>query len=358
MRRSSMRYEYSSKPRECPACGSGPVADILWGMPEMSPRLEEDLAAGRVILGGCCVSGDDPIWACASCKIEIYATRSPVASVLSWNVGQAGKPRGDVSVLNPFEHGQPPIDIVTLQEVPAQASSQFLERLDEMGLTNATYSRLPADGGMSYGSIIASRWPLEPQGRSAGVSALSYPQMVAHASVALFEKAVHVITLHAPNGSGYGWTKIRTLRAVQALVESIRGEPCILTGDFNEPQFDLQDGRIVTWGQERDGPHDRYECWKKWTFDGESGTGAEWDTAVRWFFENGHEHGLRLALWDACGPGTMVETHTNRHRPRWFDHAFVSRDFRVESCRSLREPEFREVSDHSPQLVELTADRR
>lgn len=66
------RYERSRRPRTCPSCGSGRVGTILWGMPAFSEQLEADIAAGRVIIGGCCVSDDDPTWACADCGTGIY----------------------------------------------------------------------------------------------------------------------------------------------------------------------------------------------------------------------------------------------------------------------------------------------
>jgi hypothetical protein len=67
-----MRYEYSRKPRKCPACRSPNVADILYGLIALSPKLEKDLSAGRIILGGCCVTGDDPKWQCTECQTVIY----------------------------------------------------------------------------------------------------------------------------------------------------------------------------------------------------------------------------------------------------------------------------------------------
>jgi ribosomal protein L37AE/L43A len=66
------RYEAKRKPRRCPACGSARVARILWGMPAYSEQLEQELAEGKIVLGGCCVSGDDPAWACADCDASIY----------------------------------------------------------------------------------------------------------------------------------------------------------------------------------------------------------------------------------------------------------------------------------------------
>ena len=42
-------------------------------MPGYDEQMQQDLEAGRVVLGGCCVSGGDPPWACASCNALISA---------------------------------------------------------------------------------------------------------------------------------------------------------------------------------------------------------------------------------------------------------------------------------------------
>lgn len=68
------RFESPRKPRKCPACGSNRIASILYGYPMFSEELEKKLAAGSVTLGGCIITGDDPVWECADCKTPIYRT--------------------------------------------------------------------------------------------------------------------------------------------------------------------------------------------------------------------------------------------------------------------------------------------
>lgn len=58
----------SPKP-PCPSCRSKVNAvPIVFGMPE--EELEEQARRGEVVLGGCCVTDDDPRWFCKSCKRE------------------------------------------------------------------------------------------------------------------------------------------------------------------------------------------------------------------------------------------------------------------------------------------------
>lgn len=56
--------------QRCPACGSAEVAGVLYGLPRFTAELTADLDAGRMVLGGCCVCDDDPVWACRACKRE------------------------------------------------------------------------------------------------------------------------------------------------------------------------------------------------------------------------------------------------------------------------------------------------
>lgn len=57
----------TSKPDKCPECGSGRVASILYGLPMFDEELKRQIDAGEIILGGCCVRGDDPLWECMKC---------------------------------------------------------------------------------------------------------------------------------------------------------------------------------------------------------------------------------------------------------------------------------------------------
>ena len=108
-------------------------------------------------------------------------------------------------------------------------------------------------------------------------------RVTVQASVSANGRPFLVISVHIPNGSGYGWKKIDTFKALKEVVLEAKDKPCVVTGDFNEPQFiPLQDGgRIVTWGQEWKGREGRYECWKKWSFHRRTGKGEEWHAAVR-----------------------------------------------------------------------------
>ena len=57
----------AERPSECPSCRSTRVARIQYGLPHFTRELEEELASGKVVLGGCVVFGDDPSWQCLAC---------------------------------------------------------------------------------------------------------------------------------------------------------------------------------------------------------------------------------------------------------------------------------------------------
>ena len=57
-----------TSPVKCPNCGSTNIAEILWGLPAFTEKLKERLDEGKVVLGGCCISDDDPKYECNECK--------------------------------------------------------------------------------------------------------------------------------------------------------------------------------------------------------------------------------------------------------------------------------------------------
>ncbi len=61
---------FARKPRKCPACGGERIVPIIYGEP-MECLMKEEVE-GKVILGGCCITGNDPEWGCVDCGIDLY----------------------------------------------------------------------------------------------------------------------------------------------------------------------------------------------------------------------------------------------------------------------------------------------
>ncbi|MCJ7448228.1 MAG: hypothetical protein MUO72_11075 [Bacteroidales bacterium] len=65
-----MRYSSYKKLDKCPKCGSSKVVKIVYGEPSYEDSLEAE--AGKIILGGCVITGNDPHWGCIDCKVKIF----------------------------------------------------------------------------------------------------------------------------------------------------------------------------------------------------------------------------------------------------------------------------------------------
>ena len=56
---------------ECPECKSDEVADILFGLPDFTEELSNQLSAGHVVLGGCMILEEfQPDFHCNNCEYQ------------------------------------------------------------------------------------------------------------------------------------------------------------------------------------------------------------------------------------------------------------------------------------------------
>lgn len=62
-----------TRPDDCPACGSGRVVDILYGLP--ADQSFREAADGKIVLGGCLRHGFAPKWQCVDCGTPIYCSQ-------------------------------------------------------------------------------------------------------------------------------------------------------------------------------------------------------------------------------------------------------------------------------------------
>ncbi len=74
------------KPRHCMDC-NGEIVEIVYGLPSM--ELVDQANSGKVILGGCCISGVSPEWGCLKCKAE-YISAPETLLTLCRNYGKRG----------------------------------------------------------------------------------------------------------------------------------------------------------------------------------------------------------------------------------------------------------------------------
>lgn len=57
--------------KRCAKCGAYDVVRIVWGEP--TPAHGEAAKRGEIVLGGCCVTDDDPVMRCRSCRTDVFA---------------------------------------------------------------------------------------------------------------------------------------------------------------------------------------------------------------------------------------------------------------------------------------------
>lgn len=60
------------RPRRCRACGSKRIATILYGEPAMDEQVRREIEEGRLVIGGCCITDDDPMWQCSDCGTRVH----------------------------------------------------------------------------------------------------------------------------------------------------------------------------------------------------------------------------------------------------------------------------------------------
>ncbi len=54
------------KRKTCPKCNSKNDVSIVYGLPD--EKLGKEAEEGKIHLGGCCVTGNDPKWHCNDCE--------------------------------------------------------------------------------------------------------------------------------------------------------------------------------------------------------------------------------------------------------------------------------------------------
>ena len=64
------RMTVTAQPKKCPFCGSTNIKPYLFGLPT-----QEAMKSGKYILGGCCITGNEPSWGCVDCHSDFYRVR-------------------------------------------------------------------------------------------------------------------------------------------------------------------------------------------------------------------------------------------------------------------------------------------
>jgi exonuclease III len=238
-------------------------------------------------------------------------------------------------------------DVVAFQEITARSVQRLRVALPDIGLSHTvdSFSEAPpwtAAGPRRYALLIASRVPLIAVSHA---HTLVWPERLLSARLAwpTHELTIHVT--HIPPGSSNKGRKVEMLEGVLAEVADSPA-PCILCGDFNLPQAETPEGRIVTWAERV-----KVGCAPRVRARRHGIDGRRWDQAERLVMEGGPERALVDAYRTLHGYGrgdfSWYVKRGTRLIGRRFDHAFCSPGLRILQCEYLHDVRERGLSDHS-----------
>lgn len=263
--------------------------------------------------------------------------------LLTWNLNARRQVERQVAAIA----GRSP-DVVALQEVTQRSAPLLRLALPAVGLPHVidSFTGSPpwiAAGPRRYGLLLGSRFPLEAATHGQTVV---WPERVLSAHVVMPSGVLAIHTTHIPPGSSNGRTKVDMLEAVLAVVAEPPAKPRILCGDFNVPQAETSEGRIVTWAEQMK----EYE--KPRLRSRRQGVdGRRWDLAERRIMEGGTMRVFVDAYRHLHGYGredfSWYLTRGPLRIGRRFDHIFCSADIRIVRCEYLHEVRERRLSDHS-----------
>lgn len=161
-------------------------------------------------------------------------------------------------------------DILTLQEVTGSTVERWCRGLTVRGyhvrhtFEFANEYNLPSSDTLREdGLLIAARWPVTA--RSSLPLGVQWPERILTVIVHHPDGEFEVHTTHVPNGSqGYRLLKhdgggrlekkFDTLEGVHRALTLSPHLPRLLTGDFNEPQYEHENGRLTYWSDYRATP--------------------------------------------------------------------------------------------------------
>jgi len=247
-------------------------------------------------------------------------------------------------------------DVLALQEVTKNTTRLWRKLLRGTELVYTVDSfELAGDRGKltgprQYGELIASRWP----SYGSRLVGAKWPER----AVATFIKSpfgkVELVTTGIPPGRSNGWTKIGVLKGVYDRLAHKSPHLRILCGDFNTPQEELSDGRIVTWAQRY--VEERKEVFTSKKIEGRNG--ADWDQGERHILEGLEDFGLVEVYRRVHGYRTDdFSWLDNKGQGRRYDHIFASIKLRPVGCTYLHNLRESGLSDHSPLEVNFHPDQ-
>lgn len=257
--------------------------------------------------------------------------------LVSWNIGgRVRANRRQAEVLKSCN-----ADVVALQEVRVSSMRNFERILPELGLPYMEETtHLAEQYDRRYGVLFASRWPLK---RISSIETkVPYPERVLSVMIDSPWGELELHTAHIVPGSSRGWKKIEMFEGIYQCLAHYSDNLRILCGDFNAPQAETSNGRIITWGQNMraGGEIEIYKGYERW------------DSGERSVLEDLAEYDLadvfrRLNGYNVEGYSWFMKRKGEVTVKRRFDHIFASRALRAVECRYLEHVVKQDLSDHA-----------
>ena len=233
------------------------------------------------------------------------------------------------------------VDIVALQEVRVNALKNFQRMFPEFDLPYMEESvYLANEHSRRYGELVASRWPLRRI--PAILPETLFPEQALSVVVDSPWGEIELHTVHIVPGSSHGWKKIEMFEGIYQHLCGQSNRPRILCGDFNSPQLETTDGRIVTWGQRirKDG---RIVVMRGY---------ERWDAGERSVLKELAEHDLPDVFRSLNGYAveeafSWFSKNRGKATKRRFDHVFASGVLNAVKCQYLVDVVEQKLSDHA-----------
>jgi exonuclease III len=254
--------------------------------------------------------------------------------IISWNIARRTKKlKEQVKEILSFNP-----DIIAFQEVQKSSVTELRSLLINFGLKYISDTANLAEGNRSFCVLVASKWDF---------TEISHQEF----SIPFYERILPIIihsiygdiefyAVHIPPGSSNGWKKIETFEGIYKKLAVESKIPRILCGDFNSPQSELSDGRIITWGEKILKNGEAKVTDKGWD-DGER-------CVIEWLAKYDLKDIYRLLNGYEKEEFSWYTNNRGNFKGRRFDHIFASEKLNPISCTyhsALRE---NKLSDHSP----------
>ena len=266
--------------------------------------------------------------------------------IITWNLNSRTNKKNLQKQCKYLEDGN--FDIITLQEVLVNSQSFFKDYFRDLFIMSSfdlVEDKSVLVKNRKFGQLIISKKPIEKIEKCLEIP---FPERVLSGLV----DGCEIHTTHVPPGSSNGVIKVEHFEGLYSFLSKRKRRKKIVTGDFNSPKQELENGEVITWGQKiNSNGKIRIAVNPKWK---DQCTGKRWDLAERNVIQNHFNLGLKDVFRTLRGyESDSSSWFTNKGVGRRYDHIFCSKNFEINDVFYDQEPRLEKTSDHSPLIAEI-----